>query len=179
MRTAGLVALLLGSTTVASAGVTAGVDLGLTQAKDDGNADSSHTLGVFGRLGFTPRLAGQLELQKIDTGTPNVDIRTVTGLLVVDLGDGGRLMPMILAGIGIDHAGMTYGSVDGHHLEGGFSLEYRADGGFTIGAGFRLGGRSIDSDSTIVPLANVALYVPQTIREGEYRSAGIYAAVRF
>jgi hypothetical protein len=91
-----------------------------------------------------------------------------------------HVMPLLLAGIGYDHAGTQYGgSTDAHHIEGGLSLEYRADGGFTIGAGFRLGGRSIDSDTTQLPLAGVALYQPSYLREGEYRSLGMYAGVRF
>jgi hypothetical protein len=182
MRSLGALATLLCLATSASAGVTAGVSAGLTHPDQDSGSDANHTLGVFGRLGFTHRVSGQAELEKVDANNSNVDIRTITGVLVVDLGDHGPWMPMLVAGIGFDHATMQYasGSVDGHHIEGGFSLEYRADGGFTVGAGVRLGGRTIDSDTTVTPyLRNVALYVPQTITDGEYRSGQIYAAVRF
>jgi hypothetical protein len=173
-------------TAIASARpITAGVNLGLTQAGDNSaNTDPNHTLGLFGRMSFTDRIGAQLEIQRISTDASDVDIRTITGLMVVELGSlgGGHLVPMILAGVGYDHASATFGDTTGHHIEGGLSLEYRVEGGFTVGAGFRLGGRSIDSDTTEVPLAtnhNVAFYVPSNLREGDYRSLGAYAGVRF
>jgi hypothetical protein len=184
MHKLGLVAAALVSLTAVAAArpITAGVNLGLTQAGDNSaNTDPNHTLGLFGRFGFTERLGAQLEIQRISTDATNVDIRTITGLVVVELGSlgGGHLVPMIVAGVGYDHASDGFGDTAGHHIEGGLSLEYRVDGGFTIGAGFRLGGRSIDSDTRAVPLANVELYVPSYLREGDYRSVGAYAGVRF
>jgi hypothetical protein len=163
--------------------ITAGVGLGLTESKADTdyNADANHTLELFGRVGLTSRISGQLEIERIQTDDPNVDIRTISGLMVVELAQpDSHVMPLLLAGMGYDHAGTQYGgSTEAHHIEGGLALEYRADGGFTIGASARLGGRSIDSDTTIVPLANIALYQPSYLREGEYRSLGMYAGVRF
>ncbi|MBV8760628.1 MAG: hypothetical protein JO257_25270 [Deltaproteobacteria bacterium] len=158
--------------------ITVGAALGITQSKVDANADPNTTLDVFGRLGLNPRLGAQLELQRIQTDTSGTDIRTGTVLLAVDLGSGKHLVPMILAGAGLDSASSGYDSVNGTHIEGGFSLEYRADGGLVIGGDLRMGGRSIDQPKT-VPLKGVAYYAPSTISDGEYRAARAYVGVRF
>ena len=165
---------------------TAGVDLGLTQtSKDaDNGSDASHTLGLYGRIQITSRLSGQLEFGKIDTGDNTLAIRQVSALLVVDLANGGHWMPMLLAGVGYDHAETDYGTTtDAHHIEGGVGLEYRADGGFVAGIDLRLGGRTLDSGTTAVPVGvggGTALFVPVTnLTDGEYRSARLYAGVHF
>ncbi len=146
----GVVALVFAAPSLASARplVTAGVSLGLTEAQADANSGngSNETLGIFGRLNLTARVAGQLELQRIESDATGIDIRTGTALIVVDLGSGGRLMPIMLAGIGFDAASDQYGdSTSGYHLEGGFGLEYRADGGLTFGGDARMGGRSLST----------------------------------
>ncbi|MBS1118730.1 MAG: hypothetical protein H6Q90_958, partial [Deltaproteobacteria bacterium] len=126
--------------------ITAGVSLGLSQAKADAQADASQTLGLFGRLGLSSRLSGQLELSRYQTDDgSSVDIRTATALLVVDLARRGHWMPTLVAGIGIDDESSGFSSTSGHHIEGGFGLEYRVDGGLTIGADLRMGGRSLDN----------------------------------
>ncbi|MDB4964075.1 MAG: hypothetical protein JWP01_4074 [Myxococcales bacterium] len=172
--------------------VTAGVNLGLAQSKIDGEsgADASHTLGLFGRLGFTPRVAGQLELARIQTDEySSVDIRSATALLVVELGARGRLVPILVAGIGLASASNSYGgSTEAHHIEGGLGLEYRAEGGLTIGADARLGGRTLHQDQDIAypatgcidcRVTGIALYAPSNLQEGEYRSARITVGIRF
>jgi hypothetical protein len=150
---------------------TAGVGIGRTQAKADAQGDANDTAEVFGRLGFTRRLAGQLELAKIGD-----DIRTGTALLVVELGSHPHLVPTLSAGFGFDRGTYEKGS----HLEGGFGLEYRSDGGLVIGGEFRLGGRSIDEQD--VYYANddvIALWAPESLHAGEYRTARVFAAIRF
>jgi hypothetical protein len=163
--------------------VTAGINLGLTQSKEDGanGQDASDTFGLYGRLGFTKRLSGQLEVMKIGTEDGSgVTIRSGTMLLVVDLTNSGRLVPTISAGVGIDSASYEYGgTTDAKHIEGGFGLEYRAEGGLTIGVDLRMGGRSIDEEDKLVPLAGVAYYAPSGLREGEYRSGRLSLGVRF
>jgi hypothetical protein len=89
---------------------------------------------------------------------------------------------MLIAGAGLDYASYNYGATtDGHHFEGGFGLEYRTDGGLVLGGDLRIGGRSIDDDQEVYPLAGegVAFYAPSTLRDGEYRSARAYVGVRF
>lgn len=162
--------------------LTAGVSIGRAQSKVDADTDASHSLGVFGRLGLTSRLSGQLELQKLDTATMSTTVRIATALIVVELGSGKHLVPILVAGAGLDHAETTYGpTTTGNHIEGGFGLEYRADGGFTLGADVRMGGRSIDGDGRAVlqPTEGDVLYYPDQLPAGEYRSARITAAVRF
>jgi len=182
IRSLAFVALL--SSAAAANPITAGVNLGTTQSKADGasGAGSSDTMGLFGRLGFNKRVAGQLELTRIKTDPGSaVDIRTGTALLVIDLTAGGHLVPTLSAGLGFDTASPQYGSsTSGHHFEGGVGLEYRADGGLVIGVDLRMGGRSIDTQDKAQPLTGtIALYTPSTLQEGEYRSARLFLGVRF
>ena len=171
---------------LAAAGpITAGVHLGMTQAKDDGAAgiEPSDTFGLFGRLQFSPRIAGQLEVQKVETDGGNIDVRTGTASLVIDLVAKGRLIPTLAVGMGLDSATTSYGGeTNGHHFEGGFGLEYRADGGLVLGAELRMGGRSLEQSDKLVPLAAedaVSYYVAPGLREGEYRSARLFLGIRF
>lgn len=160
--------------------VTVGVGVGSIEAEQDWDGEADDTLQVFGRLGLTGRVAGQLELQKIDSSQSDVVVRTGTALLVVELGSSGRLVPTLFAGLGIDHAENPYGgSADGNHIEGGFGLEYRVDGGLVIGADVRLGGRSVEQSEDVILDASYAdLYAPLLI-EGEYRSVRLGVGLRF
>jgi hypothetical protein len=172
----GLVAAL--PSLAAARPITAGVGIGRIQSEQAGEAQD--TLQIFGRLGLTPRVSGQVELQKIELASEGAVARTGTALLVVDLGSGGRLMPTMFGGLGLDRSSSPYGSARGTHLEGGFGLEYRADGGFTIGADLRLGGRSIEEEVIAYPAyADSALYYAPQLPEGEYRSARVFAGIRF
>lgn len=157
---------------------TAGVAIGRVEAEQDFDGEADSTLQVFGRLGLTQRVSGQLELQKIEGGYVNA--RTGTALLVVELGRSGRLVPTMFAGLGVDAASDGYWEARGSHIEGGFGLEYRLDGGLVVGADVRLGGRSVEQSDEPVILGNgtTARYAPLLV-EGEYRSARIGVGVRF
>ena len=167
---------------------TAGVDLGLTQAaKDADTYDANHTLGLFARIGLTPRLSTQLEITKLDTQDDSTSIRVYSANVVIDIANGGHWMPMILAGVGIDRGSTSYGlDASGHHIEGGVGLEYRAEGGFIAGLDLRLGGRTIDEPPVAAqpgPLgltgSQIRLAPATTLSDGEYRSARLYMAVHF
>lgn len=181
MRCAGIVAALaLALPSLADARpITFGVGLGRTQSEVDADGEANGTQQLFGRVGLTSRLAAQLELQRIDD--PSVDIRTGTALLVVELGTLGSFVPLLVAGIGFGKASSDWGyETSGSHKEGGFGLEYRAEGGLTIGADLRLGGRSIDQSVEVYPATDVAtLFAPTGLVPGEYRSGRVYAAIRF
>ncbi len=170
--------------------VTIGASSGLFQNEQDAKAglDSTETLGLWGRVGLSKRLSAQLEIARHESqqgceactfGTAT-DIRVFSGLVVIDLTDGGRWVPTMLAGFGIDR---DDGSIptSGSHIEGGFGLEYRADSGLTIGADARLGDRSIDDDATIqVDAANsIRFSGPTVMHEGEYRAVRLTLGVRF
>lgn len=161
--------------------LTAGVGVGRLHAERDWDGQADDTLQLFGRLGLTPRVSGQLEIQKIEGSTDAVT-RTFTALLVVELGQSGHLVPTIFAGLGVDRGSTSYASQSGHHFEGGFGLEYRLDGGLSLMADVRLGGRSVDhSDDPVIldeMLTYVDLYAP-TLIEGEYRSARVGVGLRF
>jgi hypothetical protein len=169
--------------------LTAGVSIGSShdQKHDDAGIGGSQTVGLFGRLALTPRLSGQLELGKYDhaDGSGTV-IRTATALLVVDLTAGKQWVPTLMVGMGIDRADLAtctvcagdFDSQSARHIEGGFGLEYRAAGGFTIGADFRLGGRSID-DEQIGIQEDIALFRGGRLQASEYRAGRVWAGVRF
>lgn len=164
--------------------ITAGLHLGMTQSKEDSTngVDASNTVGLFGRLGFTKRLAGQLEVMKLGTEDGSgVTIRSGTILVVADLTTGSRLVPTISAGVGIDSASASYGSAGkGTHIEGGIGLEYRAEAGLTIGLDLRIGGRSLTEQVAYEAAAgDVAYYAPSRLTEGEYRSGRVTVGVRF
>jgi hypothetical protein len=183
---AALVALILVSPLLADARpITIGAGLGVSHSEVDAEAglDASRTLNLFGRLGFSRRVAGQLELSRFDTEDGSgASIRTGTAALVVDLVDGGRWVPTLLAGIGLDRSSGPFGdSQSGHHLEGGFGIEYRAEGGFTLGADLRLGGRSLDEDDVVIQNDTPVVFLagPSRLAAGEYRSARLWLGVRF
>lgn len=196
MRALALAALLVPITAAtATAGpreVTVGVSTGWTRASDapDGT-DATRTWGLWGRLRLTPRLAGQLELVRHETqlgcdtctiGT-STEVRTLSALVVVDLADRGRWMPVLVAGYGLDRDDGTFQS-RGHHTEGGFGVEYRADG-FVAGADVRLGGRSVDAQDVVLagtaPVDGVATtaLAPGGLQAGEYHALRVTLGVRF
>jgi hypothetical protein len=179
MRLPLLASLVLLVPTLASARpITAGVGVGRFQAENDWDGEADETVELFGRLGLTDRVSGQLELQKIEASSSV--IRTGTALGVVELGRSGHLVPLVLFGIGVDHASDPNGySQKGSHIEGGFGLEYRFDGGLSLTGDIRLGGRSVDQSESEIPYnGQLALYAPLLL-EGEYKSARIGLAVRF
>lgn len=198
MRTiVALVILAAAAPAAAETQVTVGASAGLFQNKEDAAAgvDSTETLGLWGRVGFSKRLSGQLEITRHKSqegcaqctfGTAT-DIRVFSAMLVVDLKDGGRWMPTLIAGMGLDR---DDGSIpaQGHHIEGGFGLEYRADGGLTVGLDGRLGGRSIDEQAVGIQADDgvavggtgaVAFLGPTTMRAGEYRTIRLTLGIRF
>jgi hypothetical protein len=158
--------------------VTVGIGAGRIDAENDWDGEADKTLQIFGRLGLTGRVGGQLELQKLE-GSTNTVARTGTALIVVEMGQSGRLVPTMFAGLGLDHATDSYGgSQNGSHIEGGFGLEYRFDGGLSLMGDVRLGGRSVEQDNTVILDGGyAALYAPMLI-EGEYKSIRVGLAIR-
>ena len=176
-------ALVLAPSLAAAGPISAGVSAGAIQSQVDAGTDPNHMLGLFGRFGFTPRFAGQLELQKIETTNENA-IRTLGALAVFDLGRDPHFVPTLVAGLGYDREDPRYGAATtGHHFEAGLGLEYRSDAGFVVGVEARIGTRSIDSESKIVPLSGsggVIFDAPTGfLHEGEYRLLRATAGVRF
>lgn len=158
--------------------ITFGAGVGRVEAELDLDGESESAIQLFGRVGLTSRLAAQLKLQRIDLET-NLAMRTVTALLVVELGRAGNFVPLLVAGFGYDRVSNDWYEAEGTHKEGGLGLEYRAEGGLTIGADVRLGGRSIESDVYTILPAETATFAPIDVQSGEYRSARAYVGVRF
>jgi outer membrane protein with beta-barrel domain len=184
MRWLAAPALLLAASTPAHAEtITVGASLGLAQSRADSSADSNNVVGLYGRLAFSSRVAGQLEVARYQTddADSNVSMRTATALLVVDLASSGPdrvFFPTLIAGLGLDHAADDFGSANGHHIEGGLGLELRTHGGFIAGVDLRLGGRTIDTPK-ITPVAGTVFFAPSHLSDGEYRSAHVTIGVRF
>ncbi len=184
-----LALLVVSSPAFAEPKVAAGISAGLFQNTEDAAAgiDSTQTLGLWGRAGLSNRVSAQLEVTRHQSqegcatctfGTAT-DIRVFSGLVVVDLKDSGRWIPTLMAGMGIDRDDGSFPQ-QGHHIEGGVGLEYRAEGGLTFGIDGRLGGRSIDNDDVILEDANaIRAFGPTMMREGEYRTIRLTLGVRF
>ncbi len=192
-----LVAIALGLVpSIAAAGpITVGASLGLSESKVDADngAEATQTLGLWGRLAFTPRVAGQLEIlrYKSESGCAQctfgttTDIRTATASLVVDLSQGGKLVPTLIAGIGLDRNDGSF-TQTGRHIEGGLGVEYRGEGGVTIGADARLGSRTLDDTGDVIQVDDappdvrvLPAFQPTELQAGEYRSVRITLGVRF
>ena len=162
-----------------------GAGLGLTESAATANTGSSSdtTYSLFGRLALTPQIAAQLEISRIDTPNDQVDTRVYGGLLIGSLGHG-ALVPIVLAGGGLDRA--TLGGnleTDAHHFEGGLGLELHSRGGAFIAVDARLGSRTLDS----MPIYPAPVLCPQgggcgtppMMASGDYRSVRISAALQF
>ncbi len=178
---AGVIAL---PSLAAAAPITAGLHLGVSQTKEDGanGVDASDSVGLFGRLGFTKRVAGQLEVMKLGTEDGSgVTMRSGTLLVIADLTSSGRLVPTVALGVGVDRASLPYGSTDATHIEAGLGLEYRAEAGLNIGLDLRIGDRSLMSQTSVQPVleGDVAYRAPSGLSGGEYRSARVTVGVRF
>lgn len=159
--------------------ITIGAGFGLIQAKADAANEPDGTRELFARIGLTPRLSAQLELERIEDAY--LDVRSGTALVVAELGDSQRFVPLVLAGVGIDRASSSWYEGEGTHVEGGVGLEYRAEGGLAIGGDVRIGDRSVENTSEVLPLAGgaIGIWLPSQLHAGEYRSARLYVAVRF
>jgi len=175
MRTWVLSALLVSSAAAANP-ITVGASLGMTQNEVNANADPDQALSLYGRVELARRVSAQLELGRIDGADQTLQTRTASALGVLDLG-GGPLVPIVLAGAGLEDGSGGGGSVSAHHLEAGIGLEYRSRDGLVLGADLRLGDRTIDSDTR--PMVLTTWSPPPTLAEGQYRSARVTLGIRF
>jgi len=161
------------------------VNLGVTQAEASADyTDANHTLGLFARGRLTRRLSAQLEVTRLATDDDSTTIRVYSVTATLDLTSHPHIVPMLLAGTGLDRQSTSYGTyTHAHHFEGGLALEYRADGGFTAGVDVRIGGRSIDEQTAYAldkAPPNATLFAPASdLQAGQYRSARLYAGIRF
>lgn len=187
-----LLATVAASTTLASARpMTAGVSLGLAQDEVTASQEPNQTLGLFGRLSLTRRVSGQVELVQHESTYNAARVRTGTALLVADLAPNGQLVPVLLAGLGIDRATTSQDTTSGRHLEGGVGLEYRAAGGLTLGADVRVGLRAVEQkdvilaaetaicDATAPECGGGTFLLAPTLQAGEYRVVRVTLGVRF
>ena len=87
---------------------------------------------------------------------------------------------MLIAGVGLDSRPTTTARRPTATTSRAASASSTAPtAASSLGGDLRLGGRSIDDDQEVYPLAGVAYYAPSTLRDGEYRSARAYVGVRF
>ncbi|MEO8844693.1 MAG: outer membrane beta-barrel protein [Kofleriaceae bacterium] len=160
--------------------ITVGAGGGITQDQVSSGQDPNSSLSLFGRFGLTSRVSAELDITKVGNDSTGTSARTVTGFAVFDLGSNPHWVPQIFAGAGIDREDLSYGESDGHHFEGGLGLEFRATGGFVVGARFHLGGRSIDSQPLVETVACCNdLYSNAKLNASEFRTLDAYAGIRF
>ena len=184
VRLASLFAVLAGSSLCFASPITVGAGLGMTQDQVNSSQSPNTALSVFGRFGLTSHLSAELDIAKVGDDTTGTSARVITGFAVFDLGSNPHWVPQLFAGAGIDRESLGYGESDGHHFEGGLGLEYRASGGFLVGARFHLGGRTIDSQPVVVPLECCAAccvdyYSNAKLNSSEFRTLDAYAGIRF
>ncbi len=173
---ASLLAAFLLSPSLAHAGrFTLGVSLGTTQAEADAanDYDASSTAGLWLRAAIGKRVSADLEYGKISTENPATRARAlnlVGRLAVADL-RGGTIHPMVLLALGTDSTADDYVY---HHAEFGAAVELDLAKDFVVGADFRFGDRSLDSQ----PVVYDAARLPYAPAEGSYRSGRLYLGVR-
>jgi hypothetical protein len=161
--------------------ITVGAAIGTAQTTADADAGNggSGTLGLYGRMRVAPRVSLQLDINEMDPAVSGAAaIRQATALAIVDL-TGGRLVPILLGGVGLDWTSEQDGDALFHHFELGAGLEYRFLGGFALGIDGRIGTRSLDTGTQLS-----AEYAPQYIppgglAEGQYRTLRLTAAFGF
>ncbi|HEY4058302.1 MAG TPA: outer membrane beta-barrel protein [Kofleriaceae bacterium] len=189
--------LLLGSVVVpsiASAGVvTVGVHAGSLQAEADASNknDAQSEVGAFGRFALAERFSVQVDLANVSMrDESNLSLTSFTASAVLDLTHGSPLVPVFLVGLGIDHASSDYYDAEATRSEIGVGLEYRAKNGFLVGIDARVGNRKIDTEDenyNYADVKGVALVgddsgssnLPSVLSAGQYRSARLYAGLRF
>lgn len=178
-RLSSVLALSLLATTATAGPITVGAGLGITQDEASSTQDPFSTLSLLGRLSLGHRLSAEVDITKVNTAQ-SYSARAVTGLAVLDLGSNVHWVPQLFVGLGVEGWDAGYGATTlAHHVEGGAGLEYRADGGFSIGARFHIGDREIDSEPKAVPLACCTdLWSPNTLHADQFRSFDLYAAIR-
>jgi hypothetical protein len=186
MRLLGIAIVLVPSLAAASPPITAGVSLGVAQTSTEADAgvDPNTSLGLFGRIAISQRVAAQLDVGKVSSGPRDtVTTRIATVLLAVDLADRGAVIPVLFGGAGIDRAATADGfeTASGHHFEAGLALEYRSPSGFVIGADARIGQRTLDSQMSLdEPVLVSQPFIPITVmKNDDYRAVRATFGVRF
>jgi hypothetical protein len=125
----------------------------------------------------------QAEAQRVNQDN-NVSVRRLGALAVVELGRGqSRLVPLVLAGVGLDRSASDYVQQEGQYAELGLGLEYRLDGGLVIGADLRFGERSQTQQSSAEVFTDGGMpyydSVAPLFTDGSYRSIRVGAGMRF
>lgn len=182
MRIAVVVGLLVPAIATATPS-TVGVGIGISGGLGSDTSNNTDTLDLFGRVGVGRRIGLQAEIARYEAdATMDSNTRTFTVALTYDLADTGHWIPMILGGAGFDWGDTDFISESGHHVEGGFALEYRSDDGLTLGADLRAGTRSITVPAVLEngpPLFGPETGTGTTLAPGTYGRARIYAAIHF
>jgi hypothetical protein len=156
-----------------------GASLGVAQT----NASVGDVIGLFGRHMLTGELAAEVGFGYVDQSTICFSSclldHAVTGSanIVRDLAHG-RVVPLVRAGVGLDYVWAdTMGTVEWTfaHAELGVGLEYRAAGGWILGANIGAGWRSLIQHEQNTPYFVV---LPQPWNDGLYATAGVTVAKR-
>jgi outer membrane protein with beta-barrel domain len=188
-----LAGLVLAAAPAAADPVEIGASLGTTQTANDADigADSLHSVGLYGRLHLLGPIAVQGELGRIQTDD-HTSVRTASLAGVLELGHH-AFVPYLLAGAGVDQVGQSMDSGETYaHVELGLGVQYRVNGGLTIGLDVREGTRKLESSPPPVyampagggdlgapPIDPVYQNPVSSVSSGEYRSARVTVGIRF
>jgi hypothetical protein len=175
-----IVALVAAPAPALAGPITFGADLGVTQSRVDAGSSANPTLGAFGRVGVARHLALQLSIARIEMPDgnmmPGIDMKQADAAVITELATG-TIVPFVIVDAGVDRA-QWQELRDRVYVHGeiGLGLDWRLAGGLVIGGDVRLGERTLVAHSE----ANVDTYLePRMLSEGDYRSARLYAGVRF
>jgi hypothetical protein len=166
--------------TAAAEPILVGAEVGAIH--DPGQSDGS-TLGAFVRMRLDRRAWAELDLARVslDQGGPSLratpgssDVTQTGGSLLADLGDGG-VVPVVIAGVGLDFASNIVRDNTYLHGEVGAGLELRA-GAVVFGVDVRLGTRTIVEQTKRDVLV---YYEPRVLAEGTYTTGHVRLGVRF
>ena len=180
-----LVALFATPASAFAEPITVGAGLGVAHDRETSNSVANSTIGLFARLQVDPRVSCQLELARLErsAGVPSImaspgssDIKQASALVVVDLAQGSKITPTVLAGFGGDRATNIVRDNTYAHGELGVGLELRTRMGLVLGADARVGTRRIIAAAHSDVLVTIE---PQTLAEGSYHSVRASLGLRF
>jgi hypothetical protein len=188
MRLAAVALLLVPALASADPALEFGAGVGLTQDANAATAGQGTTQAVdlYARMHVIGPFAAQVELGTVDTNGQQT-VRTGSVLGVAELMHG-RVVPLLLAGFGIDQVGSGMMSSDQYtysHVELGLGLQIRISGGLTLGVDVRQGTRSVQSQPAPTPVLDngggfgTDLRMQEPIADGDYRTVRATLGVRF
>lgn len=201
MRFASLLVVLAFVPSLASADATAGataspgrlalgLHVGSLQSELDADAgyDAQTEYGLFARYALDSRIGAQVDIAKLTMrDVDDLDASSLSVAAVFDIIEGGRLVPTVFVGMGVEFAEGTDYQAFARRSELGLGLELRGASGVFLGIDARIGNRSVTEAMTpsILPaypdddFGTRDGYQPSRLQPGQFRTVRLVGGVRF